>query len=520
MAEHSLVDFENVIMHVNALKSSSLFDSNGALKEDRPQLLHELEKICRDLDRAIQNIDDYVDRLAIALSIKKEVFGHLPQGVSYRADVEELRAKMGNESYLTVTHSDEEGRQVPLGVIHASELHKTILGTVSLRDFCNREETKIPSYFEVISVIDHHKGALSSLSPSMVLMADSQSSNALVAQLAFQINDKYSTRGRTAEEIKAELAALGRELPSASSKRIAQRLLQRLIVVERKSHFYVDTRREFIEYLQFLHAILDDTDFLTKVSQRDIECVVSLLNRLKSLMMKKEVEVIDLDDLVRDETFSTKAAKKILQNEDMSSLCRKIYTIKEEIVAKNLKLCAQGLPSTIFSDTKEQNGCCRVGQTKLFAKNFSLFSKDLQKIRKLWYEEALLVYQEKEEVDLHLHMVTTISDPGSSFSEADHRRGHRDEIWLWIPSSEQAAAHLRSFLNAFSTLPHLREIDMEVYFLGNNGRELSTLFKESFISVPHHFSEGETPMALLSFRAGAINSRKAMISPYLPHLVS
>ena len=37
---------------------------------------------------------------------------------------------------------------------------------------------------------------------------------------------------------------------------------------------------------------LDDTDLLTKISRVDVECMASLLNRLKSLTMKKEVEIV------------------------------------------------------------------------------------------------------------------------------------------------------------------------------------------------------------------------------------
>ncbi len=63
-----------------------------------------------------------------------------------------------------MTITDKEGKLIPLGVVHSHDLHQTILGTVTLRDFCNREETKIPSYFEVISVIDHHKSNLQTCS--------------------------------------------------------------------------------------------------------------------------------------------------------------------------------------------------------------------------------------------------------------------------------------------------------------------------------------------------------------------
>ncbi len=82
---------------------------------------------------------------------------------------------------------------------------------------------------------------------------------------------------------------------------------------------------------------------------------------------------MDLSDLSRDKSFLKKGAQRILQNDDMYSLYKKVYAYKEKEVEKNLELAAARKPSAVFADTKEQNGCCRVGQTKLFASNISFF---------------------------------------------------------------------------------------------------------------------------------------------------
>ncbi len=513
MKQHSLGGFSEFIVFVASLKTV-LFDPSGTLQENRAALFLHFETIIQRLEEALQAIDDYVDRLKVALSIKTHVFGHPSQVVSYRTGVEELRSKMGNYPYLTVTQTDQKGQQEPLGVIYAAELHKPMLGTVSLRDFCNREETKIPPYLEVISVIDHHKGSLSSISPPVAVIADAQSSNSLVAALAFAINDKYSGGHKALDKIHTEIKMLEQDLSSPSRQRLMQRLLQQLIAAQKKGSFYIDPQRELLEYFHFLYAILDDTDFLTKVSQRDVECVASLLNRLKSLILGREIEVVHFDDLVRDATFPQRAAQKLLQNEELSSICSRIYAAKEEIVEKNLELCAEGLPSMIFSDTKEQNGCCRVGQTKLFAKTFSVFDHHSKRIRKAWYDNALAVYKEKNEVDLHLHMISTVSGCEKRASYA-----HKDEIWIWIPWTEQAIAHLKSFLSAFCSMPLIDKIDLEAHFCGNTAADYKQLFDESFISLPQTETEEGLPLIILRFKAGAINSRKALISPYLPKLV-
>jgi hypothetical protein len=523
MKKLSIFEFQEFIDLVESLQKSPLFDHSGHLIENRPHIFHQLERIITGLDKAIQSVRIYVERLEVCLNIKTQVFGYAPQVVNYRADVEEIRNKMNNYPYLTVTYSDKEGKLVPLGVVHASDVHKAILGTVTLRDFCNREETKIPSYLEVISVIDHHKSALNTFNPPVAFITDSQSSNALVAELAFRINDRFSTGGMSAEEVERHIKEVGKDLSSPQNKRVMQRLLQRQMSLEDKTPHFIHPQREFIEYLHFLYAILDDTDLLTKVSQRDVECVASLLNRLKSLVLKKEVEIIFFDDLPKDGKFVQAAAKRILQNDDMYSLYRKIYLSKENSIEENIKLCARRMPSNIFADTKEQNGCARVGQTKVFRKNIPAFEKHIDQLRALWYEEARTFNREKNEVDLHLHMISTVASAEDLYAGTMGKYNHKDEMWIWIPSTDQAIEHLKSFLNAFKSSPQIIHNDLEVGFLGANGKELEKIFSESFLPIPYTFapkSESGLPVAILRYKAGSINSRKGMVSPYLPRLLT
>jgi len=521
MKELSLFEFQEFVELVESLKKSHLFDQSGILIESRPHIFHFLEQIIKGLNQAIQSVRSYVERLDVCLKIKTQVFGYAPQVISYRAEVEEIRSKISNYPYVTVTYSDRAGRMIPLGVVHSGELHRPILGTVTLRDFCNREETKIPSYLEVISVIDHHKSSLGTTSAPTALISDAQSSNALVAELAFHINDQFSDGGMTLQKIKDQMTVVSKDLSSTKNKRLLKRLLQRQIAIENKHSFFISKEREFIEYLHFLFAILEDTDLLTKVSRRDVECVASLINRLKSLAIGEEVEVISFDDLPKDKNFVLSAAKRILQNVDMYSLYRKIYLSKETAIEDNIFLCVQGKPNNMFADTKEQNACCRVGQTKIFSGNYATFSKHAPLIRKAWLEEALQFNKEKNEVDLHLHMISTIAGADELYqgNEGDYK--HQDELWIWIPSTEPAVEHLKSFLNAFRSSPNVINNRMEVAFLGKNAKELDQIFTESFLPIPRKSISTESlPIAILYYRAGSINSRKAMISPYLPRLTS
>ncbi|MDN3505932.1 MAG: hypothetical protein P0S96_01730 [Simkaniaceae bacterium] len=517
-----LTDFTSSLDHIAKLEKSDLFDKQEDLIEDRPKIFHHLEEIIAQLDRAIQSVRLYTERFKVALDIKTNVFGYLPQVVSYRADIDELKSKMGNYPYLTVTSADEEGRMIPLGVVRSRDLHQPILGTVTLRDFCNRDETKIPSYFEVISVIDHHKCSLQTQGAPVAYISDAQSSNTMVAELAFAINDRYSTGGMEKKEIEAQIQKVQKDLSKPENNRIMRRLLSRLQATQ--NPYLVDPLREFVEYLHFLYAILDDTDLLTKVSRRDVVVVASILNRLKSLMEGEEVEIISFDDLKQDETFVHRAAVRILRHKDMYSLYRKIYMAKEQLVEENLALCSSGKESSIFVDTKLQNGCARVGQTKMFANNFPAFQSHADALRKKWLQESKSFFAGRREYDLYMQMVSTVAGAEDLYSGSDGEYTHKDELWIWIPRTEQSIEHLKTFLNEFRASSQIteHESEVEVEFQGAAANELAMVFAESFSLNPHQIVEnkgkGES-FAIIRFPAGIINSRKAMISPYLPEPV-
>ncbi len=517
LAKQKLFQFEEFA--TLSLQTKSVFDAKGHVTEDRTKLFKYLTQVISALEKAIYAIRIYVDKLSVALEVKSEVLGLSPHHVNYRADLEEIRSKIANQPYLTVTASDHEGGLFPLGVIHATELFKASLGTVTLRDFSNREETKVPPYLEIISILDHHKGQFATTLPPVAWITDAQSSNSLVAKISFAISDPYSTSGMTKEEIAAQIKTVQKDLKSPSSKRILQRLLQKQMAVEHKSSYFVAPEREIVEYLQCLYAILDDTDLLSKVSVRDVECVAEILNRLKTLSMRKEMEIISFDDLSRDESFAKKAAARILQNDDMYSLYSKIYIAKEKAVDENLKLGALGKPSNLFADTKEQNGCCRVGQTKLFSKNYPTYSKLASSLREKWLNLAQKVHSEHPEIDFHLHMISTIPGAKELYSGKSEGYPHQDEVWFWIPPTDVAIEHFKNFLSSFKAAPAVEKNPMEVEFLGDNAQELQQIFKESFKAIPSKITKGKLPIAVLRVKAGSLNSRKAMISPYLPTIL-
>ncbi len=474
LSELGKVSFGGLKGLIAKMREAKLFDSKGKLIEERPRIFRFLEGTIQSLHQGIVQIRARMEKLDMALETKYKVFDRHPNTVTVRSDVEEIRNKMGHYSYLTVVYPDRN-RFIPVGIIQASSLRKQILGTVSLRDFCNRAEMGIPPYLDVISVIDHHKTELSTLSPPVAVVSDAQSTNTLVAQKAFEIND-----------------------------------------TNRKKPHYIHPERETIEYLHFLYGILDDTDLLTKASVLDVQCVASLLNRLKTLANGRKTQIIKIDDLPRDRNFPKKAAKRILQNEDMYSLYAKVFQFREKEVERNLTLTAKGEESNFFADTKEQNGCCRIGQTKIFAVNVRPFAKHLDSIRSAWLQKAKKLYREREEMDLHLHMISTIVSAEEVYRGSNKPYNHFDEMWIWIPESEVAIEHLKSFLNAFQNSPAMKNNRLEVEFLGTNAEELARIFQESFLDIPQKRKKRDLNIAVLRYRAGTLNSRKALISPYLP----
>lgn len=518
LSVHGMLDFRK---KVEALPSSDIFDQKGRLKESRPRIFNYLKELIQFLDDAIFEVRNYVERLDIVLGIKYKVLGLPYVYISLRSDVDEMRQKMQNYDFLTVVIHEQDGSLFPVGIVRARDLRESGLGTVTLRDFCNFEEMKMASYLEVISVVDHHKSSLRTLSIPTALIGDAQSCNVLIAEETFILNDKYSLGGMTPEQIDKQIQEVSSNLTTSSQMRILQRLLQRRVVAHQKQPFYIHPAREFKEYLSFLQAILDDTDLLTKVSNRDLECVAQLLNRLKSLSLGKEVEILHFDDIPRDKKFVKAAAQRILQQTDMYSLYKKIYSVKETEVEANLGQCIQGHISNIFLDAKEQNGCARVGQTKMFSSNFPFYIKHASKIRQIWLDQSQEVYKEKPEIDLHIHMISTIASAEEVYKNQVGPYPHQDELWFWTPATNQGYNHLNSFLAGFQNATKEIRDTLSLEFFDSPSEEFKKIFQHHFPSIPKQISSAKSngPLAILRFKAGALNSRKAMITPFLPRMI-
>lgn len=522
LAALSVPHLSHFQFELESLQNSDLFDKAGKLREERPIIFYHLEKIIHQLNHAIHNVRDYAERLDVAISIKHKVLNMPQQFVTMRNDVEDIRIKIKNYEYLTVVIPEQSGKFFPVGIVWANDLRKSTLGTVSFRDFCNQDEVKMASYLSPISVIDHHKTSFKTISTPCAIVGDAQSCNVLIAEQAFKINDRYSLGGMTPSDIETQLMNLHKYPLTPSSARILQKLFLKKMAVDSAGKSFVHPTREFTEYLSFLQAILDDTDLLTKVSKRDVECVVELLNRMKTLSLKKEVEIIQLDNIAKDKNFAKSAAKQILRHPDMYSLYQQIYAIKEHEIEESFIHPVDKNYSSVFLDTKEQNGCCRVGQTKIFSSNFSTFLEIEPKLIEVWQKMAEKAHNEQHEIDLHLHMISTIASAKEVYENNIGNYHHKDALWFWVPRTQKAYDHLSSFLNAFQNAPELHGNKLELEFMAPGMEDCQQIFANNFPIVTQRKINTTTtpvPIVILRYNAGTINSRKAMISPYLPRIL-
>jgi hypothetical protein len=398
-------------------------------------------------------------------------------------------------------------------VFEVAAQHKRVLngkGTVTLRDFCNREETKIADVMEVISVVDHHRLSLQTCSFATVTICDTRSANTPLAEMAMALNDRYCCLETKEWPLSPE---------TASEIRVAQKVLARRLADLTRGQYFVHPEREFCEYISFLYAILDDTDLLTRVTVRDLLCVAQLLNRLKTLVVGEDTEIIIIDDLPRDEQFGAALSRRILENEDMYSLYSKIYAHRREEVRRDLERCREGAACNVFVDTKEQKGCARVGQTKLFAGNVHWFAEHGDAVRQAWLEKAHAVHAEHDHLDLHLHMISTIADAEEVYRDAIGEYAHRDELWMWIPHTEEAHDRLATYLSGFKETVSTHAPSVEL--IGPKPDALLQIFEAHFSESPLRLTEAthfKGNMAVMRFRAGTVTSRKTHITPHVPKL--
>ncbi len=468
-----------------ALTAPVLYDASGMLKADRVHAAKAFEYVLSGLKDAVAVTRNKGGMIEHLLVIKEKVLEFHTIFVTLKSDVDEMRNKIGHQDHITVMSQEADGKWFPLGLVSADDLKKAVLGTASFRDFSSVEETKMASYIEVISIVDHHKTRIQTTTPPTLILGDVQSSNTLIAEQALKINTKYSAPQLTSEG------------------------------------YFVDKIRELSEYFSYIYGIIDDTDLLTRVSRRDVLCMKSLLDRMKVLIENDAEEAVSFKDVPNNQHFTKNAAQVLVRNKDLHSIYSSLYKYRQKEVEAALIEAIHERPSTLFVDTKEQNGCSRVGQTKLFLQNIQTFQKNRDTLLSCWQKGAEAIFTARPHIDLFIQMMTTVPGEEEVFSGTEGIWLHEDELWIWTPKGGVPEQHLIWFLNNFQSSPDIKGLPIEVELTGPLAEERAELFRQNFPKATLTLKSMQTgpSFAIMHFKAGAINSRKAMISPYLPKLL-
>ncbi len=159
-----LIRFQQFHQQIQQLFSLLQFDSAGILQESRTHLFQVLEELLALLNHALQEIRLFTEQLSTAVHIKERVFHTNSFPLTTKSEVEEIRAKMQTADYLPVVMTDKT-TAYPIGIVRAQTLQRFPLGTVSTRDFSNPDEMRMAPYLTIISVIDHHKSSLQTITP-------------------------------------------------------------------------------------------------------------------------------------------------------------------------------------------------------------------------------------------------------------------------------------------------------------------------------------------------------------------
>ncbi|MCM8541875.1 MAG: hypothetical protein NE328_16520, partial [Lentisphaeraceae bacterium] len=447
MDDMAYTNFNHFVEELNKLIDEDLYDPDKCLIHESHTIFKILNEAYSSLIESTKKSRSYFDRLDIAMGIKKVVLGYEPSYLTTKAEFNEVLEKMKDYGHITVCYPDKQDKLIPVGVIHREDLENPIQGTVTLRDFCNYDEIKVAKSIQVISAIDHHKSTMSSTTCMTLTVADVQSANVLVAEKAFIINDAYGTRGQSIESIDEQLKELNAQESTPYQMRLIEKLIRKKQAVHRsESNFFISPEREMQEYIFFLNAIIDDTDLLSKSGWRDILCVAELINRIKSILAEKEVEVLDISHYPRSPRYLKQAIREVLVNKDSYSFYKGIYDHREKVV--DTWMMDPNYRFRCFEDRKIQNETCAVSQLKFFPRNRDAFISSRDVLLKDWFKIKSMVRTKSPEVDFFLHMTSTIPGAKEAYDGTMKSDGEEDEIWLSVNyDSDQSTSRFRQFLD-------------------------------------------------------------------------
>lgn len=481
--------------------------------------LNHLKTLMKHLANLCQRAKSDLLTIDVLIWLKNEIFEVSSKPLMPEMALDEVKEHVQEQNALPVVLQDGDGLLIPLGAISGEQLKAHPLGTATLRDFCNKEEISIPDCIEIVSVIDHHKSELQTNAVATCTSADVQSCNVLIAEMTLALNDRFSVSPKGVDLTKAQLMTLVSnfdDLKKVSNLRQLQRLINRCFA--EKTKWYVHPEREMIEYLSLLHAIFDDTDLLMKVTPRDVNCVVRLLNRAKSLQLGKDIEMIE-ERISDDQNEAREMVKCILQHPETYSLYSKVFAFRAESIEFAMKEAADCRSNSWFSDTKEQNNLARIGQSKLFTRNFETFALLTPRLRARFIALSKSAQLSKD-LCFHLHLCSTIAD-----ADEARRTGppallnHFDQLWFWASLTEKNSEILKEFLESFTKADELKEQSPHFDVYNDRSGQLTAILTEKFTKsqIEQRLETAfDEILIVMHVKASSFNSRKAAISPHIP----
>jgi hypothetical protein len=522
MDERTDTDFADFMVKMERFLQEDLFDPDECLDYEFHHIFNIFNEAYISLNDCTKKARQYFDRIDVAMAIKKDVLGYQPSYITTKAEINEIMDKIKDYGHISVCFPDKNDQLVPVGVIHREDMESPVQGTVSLRDFCNHDEIKIAKSIQVISAIDHHKSTMSSNTCMTLTVADVQSANVLVAEKAFEINDAYGMHGQSMESAKEQTLELLNGEQTAQSMRCQEKLIKKKQAHHRAgSSFFISPEREVQEYLFFLNAIIDDTDLLSKSGWRDLYCVCELINRIKSIQAKKEIEVIDITHYPRQPRYLKQAIRDTLTCEDSYSFYEGIYKHREVIINKNI--IEPKFQYRCFEDRKIQNETCAVSQTKIFPGNRAAMKEHRFELLKAWFKIKAMISSKASEVDFFLHMNSTIPGGEEAYKGKMPDNGEEDEIWLNVNyDSDHSTSRFRQFLDYLKISPKYTQIRLHLSIEGPLGHGMDHITSILRVSVPHmkidivEQNDIPEPIVVFKFKQGTLNSRKSDITPFLP----
>ncbi|MCH9611974.1 MAG: hypothetical protein S4CHLAM102_04540 [Chlamydiia bacterium] len=517
MTEQSVAPFNNFFAALNEFCADEFF-ANGKIVEERSRLFTHMEKVLLALSDAFRIFRDYLDSLGVAVMIKQKVFGHLPNFLGLGVPYAEVRARMKSYAHLTVCLESKQSI-APMGFIDDVDVQGEHSGTVSLWDFSNYQETKVPDYLQAIAFLDHHKSAISTKSPYVANLRACQSSNTLFALLSFEMNDQYSTYGMDEAGVERELKNWFARDPSPESTRITQRLLQVRANLGKGDKYFVHPDREFIEYYHFLIAIFDDTDLLNKVSCDDVNAIAGLINRMKSISKKQVVEVISFDDIPMDKEFCRCAADRILQNKEVYSIYGPLFKKKEFKVDEVIEDVSKP-HSTFFQDTKFLGRTTCATQFKYFSTNLTMLERHQEAIVDAWFAYIDQVRESRADIHLYVFLTSTVKTAQEVHQAGDVTHSHVDLLRIFAPLEEELGPeYLTTFLCNFFRMEKIKEFRPRVRICGKDHEQIKAIMDENLPYPPECIVEQtDRPRSFITIELlpELITSRKTDLAPNFP----